>query len=318
MLYASLESPVVQSGGNMKNPADEVSFSQPAFILHNSKNLDSAYCMLDLDSGSGYLRVRCLLLGREFLASGLLHGLYDVRVLRAVSLISGVLLKIAGIGEGIHGVRNLLVMHLSLHSGACKENKSCQCGDYGVLHRMSFLLATVILGLPVRVCRTRNLPLGTVVDEVMDHSVATALIEESAEGPDIRGGKHRSCLKGFLQDIGKGMDPLATLLLGHAEARRMIFLCRIVLEIHQNEEQSLCDRGERAVGLNHVSTLAGEFFSFDVMPSEVIVMSVCEKIQNLVKKRYTDASERQKRSRGFPDFRVIHLFCNVLVTRVRA
>lgn len=318
MLYASHESPVVQAGGKMKNPADEVTLAQSAFVLYDSQDLSSADGMLDLDAGSGYLRVGGFLLGCELLPSGLLHWLYDVGVLRSVPLISGVLLKVAGIGKRIHGVRNLLVMHLPLHRWACEENESCQCGDYSVLDGVFLLLAAVVLRLSVGVGRTGYLPLGAVMDEVMDYGVATALVKEPAEGPDVGGRKHGGRSERILQNIGQGVDPLPALLLGHPEARSMIFLRGIVLEVHKKEEQPIGHGGKRAVGLNHMGTLPGEFFTFDIMPSEIVVMRVCEKFQNLVKKRYTDACERQKRSRGLSDFRVVHLFYNVLITRVRA
>ncbi len=121
MLRTCLEPPIVKSGGKVENFADEVILAQSALILYNPKNLDTADGVFHFDAGTRYLGIGGLLLGCEFLSLGFLHRLNNGCILRVISLISGILLKIASIGKRVHFISDSLVVHLPFNSKARKS-----------------------------------------------------------------------------------------------------------------------------------------------------------------------------------------------------
>ena len=124
MLRTSHESPVVKSGGKMENFADEIILAQSALILYNPQNLDTANGMFHFDAGARNLGIGSFLLVCKVFPPGFLHRLYYGGVFRTVSLISGILLKIAHIGERVHLISNFLVVHLPFNRKTRKEYKT--------------------------------------------------------------------------------------------------------------------------------------------------------------------------------------------------
>ncbi len=269
------------------------------------------------DAGTRYLGIGGLLLGCEFLSLGFLHRLNNGCILRVISLISGILLKIASIGKRVHFISDSLVVHLPFNSKARKEYKPCKTGDYRILDSMPLFLPAVIFLLKFRVGRSWNLPFRAIVNEVMDNGVYTLFLKESFERGNVGGRKHPGFGDCLSEDFRQCVNPLSALLLTHVKTCAMILLRGIVLQVNKNEEQAVCHRRKRAVGLYDVRTLPCEFLAFYIVPSEEIVMRISEKWQNFVKKGYADTGECQKRGRILSCFRIFHPFNNVLYTRVR-
>ena len=317
MLRTCHESPVVKSGGKMENSADEVILAQSTLILYNPKNLDTANGMFHFDAGTRDLGIGRLLFGREIFPFGFLHWLYYGGVFRIVSLISGILLKIAHIGERVHFISDSLVVHLSLNRKARKEYKACETSDYRILDSVFLFLPAIIFLLKLRVGRSRNLPFRTVVNEIVYNGISTPFIEESFEGCNVGSWKHsgfRNCLS---ENLRQCMNPLSALLLTHVKPGCMILLRWIVFQINKDEEQSVCNCGERTIGLYDVGAPSRKFLAFDIVPTKEFVVGISEKRQNFVKKGYADTGECQKRGRILSCFRIFHPFNNVLYTRVR-
>lgn len=318
MLRTSNEPPIVKSGGEMKNPADEIILAKSALVFYNPKNLYSSNGMLDFDACPGYFSIGRLLLLGKFLSLRFLRRLYHGDVISSVPLVSGILLKDAFIRERIHLIGDTLVVHLSFHSETCKKYKSCHTGDYRVLDGMFLLFAAIVLFLKIRVGRSRNFALCPVMNELMYDSIAATLIKKLSESHDIGSRKHSCILYCIAEYLRQGVNPLPALLLAHVKTSRMIALKRVVLQIYKYEKQPFCNRRKRAVGLDCVGTLSCNLFAFDIMPTEIFVMGFSKKRQNFVKKGYADTCECQKRGRILPGFRIVHPFNNVLVTRVCA
>lgn len=317
MLRTSHEPPIVKSGGKVKNPANEIIFAKSALVFHDSKDFDPSDGVLDLDACPGYFCVSRLLLPGKFFCLRFLCQLYHGDVIGTVPLVSGILLKDAFIREGINFIGDTLVVHLSLHSETDKEDKSCHTGNYCILDGVFLLFAAVVLLLKIRVGRSRNFALCPVMNEFMYDSIAAMLIKKFSESHDIGSWKHSCILDYIAEYLRQGVDPLPALLLVHVKTSRMIALRRVILQINKYEKQPFCNRRKRAVGLDCVGMLSCNFFAFDVMPTEIFVMGLSEKRQNFVKKGYADTCVCQKGGRIIPCFRIVHLFVNVLVTRVR-
>ena len=77
MLSTFQKTPVMKTGGNVKNIADEIILAQSAFVLYYSENLCSPNCMFHFDSSSGNLCVCLFLFGGQFLSLRLLGGLEE-------------------------------------------------------------------------------------------------------------------------------------------------------------------------------------------------------------------------------------------------
>ncbi len=99
MLHTSQESPVMKSGGKMKNFADEVILAQSALVFDDAKDLRSTNGMLDLDSRLGNFGVGRFLLRCQLFSFGLLHRLNHDDIFGRVSLVSSILLKYAFVRE---------------------------------------------------------------------------------------------------------------------------------------------------------------------------------------------------------------------------
>ena len=306
MLRTSLESPIVKSGGNVKNFADEIILAQSTLVFDNSENLGASNSMFNFNS-----RPRNLGVGR-FLLIGQIFTFWPFRrlnysdVIRFVSLVAAILLKYALIRERVLGVRNLFVMHFTLNGSATEKDKSCKTGDYRILYCMSLFLATVIFFLKIRVGRSWNLPLCPVMDKFVHNVCSTSIIKQFLKLFHCRRREHFSVIQCHVEYLGKGMDPLSTLLLRHAKTCAHVLLSGIVLEVDKNEEKTVCDCGKRTVGLDYMPTLPGELITLDVMPAEVFIVGISEICQNFVKKSYTDACECQKRGRIVAYFGVFH------------
>lgn len=97
----------------------------------------------------------------------------------------------------------------------------------------------------------------------------------------------------------------------------MILLDGIVLEKDTNEEKPLGNRRQGTVRLDGMLTLECELGSLDIMPAEIFLMSIREKRKFLVKKKYADICECQKRRLILSYFSILHPFDNVCYTHVR-
>ena len=274
MLRTCLEPPVVKSGGKVENFADEVILAQSALILYNPKDLDTADSMFHFDAGTRYFGIGSLLFGREIFPLGFLHRLNNGCIFRVISLISGILHKIACIGKRIHFISDSLIVHLSFNCKTHKEYKPCNTGDYCILDRVLLFLPAVIFFLKPRVGRSWNLPFRTIVNEFMDNGVSTPFLKESFERGNVGGRKHSGIGNRLFEDFRQCMDPLSALLLTHVKTCAMILLRGIVLQVNKNEEQAVCHRRKRAVGLYDVRTLPCEFLAFYIVPSEEIIMRI--------------------------------------------
>lgn len=285
MLSTIQKTPIMKPGGDMKNIADEIILAQSAFVLYNSENLCASDSVLHLDMRFRYLGVGRFLLFRQFLPFWLLHRLQYGDIVRSIPLIPGILLKDALVWKGILDVRNLLVMYLSLNGESGKEDKSCKASDYSVLYRVLLFLPAVVFLLQIGIGWSGNLPLRAVVDKLMHHISATTLVKKTLEPRHCVGWEHSGFIKSHPENVGKGMDPLATLLLTHIEHCRMILLRGIVLEISQKKEKTVCNRRKLTVGLDDMTTLAGQPLALYVVPSEVFIMRINKK-GKISSKRY--------------------------------
>lgn len=318
MLLTRLKPPIVKSGGKVENLADEIILAKSALVFYNPENFGSSNGVLDLDACAGYFCIGRLLLLCKFFSLRFLCRLYHSNVTGVVSLVAGILLENTSVREGIQLTGNTLVVHLSLHSEADKENKSCHTGNYGILDGVFLLFAAVVLLLKVRVGWFRDLALGTVMNKFMYDSVAATQVKKSPEGHDIGSRKHPCTVYGVTQHLCQRMYPLAALLLAHVKTCRMIALKRVVLQIYEYEKQPFGNCWKRTVGLDCVGTPSRNLFAFDIMPAEILVVGLGEKRQNFVKKGYADTRECQKRGEIIPCFRIVHPFINVLVSRACA
>ena len=189
-------------------------------------------------------------------------------------------------------------------------------------HRLSFMVyaadSAYILLLEVRVERSRNLTLGSVMDKFMNHLRTSALVKQALEGSHVLSWKHVRFLHRQGENLVQDVNPLAALLLGHIEAFTKVFLCGIVLEIDKYEEQAFRDRRKRTVGLDHLSALTRQFLSLDIVPAEIFVMGIGEKWQNLVKKSYADTCQCHKTGRIGAYLGVVHTLYNEIPSRVCA
>ena len=306
MLRTSLESPVMKPGGNVKNFADEIILAQSTLVLDNSENLGTSNRMFNFNSRPRNLCIgRFLLIGQIF-AFGLFRRLNYSGVIRFVPLIAGILLEYALIRERVLGVRNLFIVHFTLDGCSAEKDEPCKTSDYSILYCVFLLLATIIFLLQVRVGRPRYFPLCPIMNKFMYNVRSASLVKQFLELGHSRCGEHFGVIQCNMEYLGKGMYPLSTLLLRHAETRAHVFLSRIVFEVDQNEEKTVCNRGERTVGLYDVPTLPGEFLALDVMPAEVFIVGVSEICQNFVKKSYADTCECQKCSRIVAYIGVFH------------
>ena len=160
-----------------QHPQTRIEFTSRADVSSVVRRIERFH----FDAGTRYLGIGGLLLGCEFLSLGFLHRLNNGCILRVISLISGILLKIASIGKEYISSAILFVVHLPFNSKARKEYKPCKTGDYRILDSMPLFLPAVIFLLKFRVGRSWNLPFRAIVNEVMDNGVYTPFLKESFE-----------------------------------------------------------------------------------------------------------------------------------------
>ena len=318
MLSTMQKSPVMKTGGKMKNLVDEVSSAQSAFISDNTENLCSSDGVFDFHPCPGNLSVCRFLPFGEFASFGLLHGLDNRSVFWCISLITGVLPKDAFIWKRILRVGNLLVVHLSFHGKAGEEYESRHTGDYGILHGVFLLFSTVILTLRLMVGRPWYFTFGAVMDELVDDRGASALVKQTLECGNVLRRENAGFFHGHGKHLGEYVYPLPALLLRHAVSCRKILLRGIVLEVDKDEEQAFLHCGQRTVGLYDMAALARTLLALYIMPSEVLVMGIGEKWQNFVKKSCADTGQCHKCGRIGAEFCVIHTLYNEISSRVRA
>lgn len=182
---------------------------------------------------------------------------------------------------------------------------------------MLLFLSTVVFLLLFGVGWSGNLPLRAIKDKLMYGISTTTLIKKTLETRNCVCRQHTGFLKSQPENIGKGMDPLATLLLAHIEHSRIILLRGIVLEVSQKEEKTVCLRWKRTVGLYDMTTLTRQSLALYVMTSEVLIMRISEKRQNIVKKRYADTCQCQKRGRITTDFIVFNALLTYFLAHTR-
>ena len=234
--------------------------SESAMFSDHSLDLDSGNGRLNFDPSGGNDFVFGLLLCGEFLPPRLSHGLNDGRITRCIALITGVLPQKTGIGKGILCLRDCLVMRLARDGCSRKQDKPCKGGNHRILNRMLLLFSAVKVRLNLRISRPRNLPLSGIMDELMKDLLPAPLLKHLFElGPSLR-REHSGCIHGIPEYLREHMDPLSTLLFGHTEPGRMVFLCWVVFEESKYEKQTLFHRWERTVGLYAVTLAGGSIF----------------------------------------------------------
>lgn len=286
MLSTMREAQIMKTSRQGESPVYEIAFSESALFTYDLENLCTSDCVFNLDSRRGNFSVGLLLFFGEFHSPGFLHRLDYCHIFRSVALIPSVLLQDAFVRERVLLVCDSLVVGLAADGWRCKQYESCHTGDYGILDRVFLFLSAVMFLLEFRIARPWYLTFCPVMDEFVDDRGATSLVKETSEARQVGCRHHVGVFNCGFKNFGKGVDPLSALLLGHVETRRMILLSGVVLEEGENEKQTVGNRGKRTVGLYAVRTLSREFLALDIMPSEVFVMGISEKWQNLVKKSY--------------------------------
>lgn len=265
----------MDSRGHMKYRPGEIIFPESTFISYSVEYLGRPYVILHPDPYGRNKSVVGFLIVVEFTTSRFLYG-HQCMVRSFVSLISGVLKYQSAGGEGIHIVSHVLVVCLSTHCLADKENYTCQSGYDSILDRMLLFLTAVHIFLCISVHRSRYFPFGTIVHEDRYLFCIQLSIYRSKFLLVARG--HYFCIfECILEYFVQAMYPLATFGLVHIEMIPHELLCDIVLEEIKNEIETVLYSGERAGLVNYRWSYTFAWLTVELVISEIFVMGVLEK-----------------------------------------
>ncbi len=116
MLSATRQTPIMKASGIVEYPAHIVVRPESALVFYDAETFGSADSMFHTYSSRRYILVLCLLLRRKLSTFWLLCRLHDHGICRSVSLIAGILPKLAQKREIILRVGDCLVVHVSFAS----------------------------------------------------------------------------------------------------------------------------------------------------------------------------------------------------------
>ena len=248
--------------------------SEPAFVLGHSEDLGRTNIVFDLDSVGGDGAVELLPVFIQLAATRFLEGHKSMPV-SFIALISRVLHDIRLLRKEVEVIRNGLVMGLSAYGGTDEKYRSQKGGDYTVFKGMPLLLPAICLTLPIIVLRSGNLPFGAVVDQYRKIIIAHSLIKEGKIllGTCRRGSKLR---QGLCEKTVKSVYPQVAVTLLNIEMVCHQLLCRVILQIVQNEVKSVLDTGQRTVPIYRGLTDSLPGFPSKLMVTEIPVMYIAE------------------------------------------
>lgn len=167
MLSARSQTPIMKASGNVEYPAHIVVCPESALVFDNAETFGTADSMFHTDYSRRYILVLSLLLRRKLSAFWLLCRLHDHGICRSVSLITGILPKLAQKRKIILCVSDCLVVYGTRDSLSNKKNDGCHRGYDRILDGMFLFLSAVIFFLFVGVIRTRNLSFRAIVKKNM-------------------------------------------------------------------------------------------------------------------------------------------------------
>lgn len=268
---------IMQCSTCSKYVLNKVIRPKSAFIFDNAHELGTSDGVLYPNPYSGNTPVVLFFFCREFLSPAFLDRLYDFHSFRGISLIACILVQGAWNREGIHRVRHLLVVHLSGNGPADEDYQARNSNNDGILDRVTFLLAAITLFLHLPVHRTWNLPFRPVVEQDRLHASLGEFLQPRGKFLVSPGGNKPHCCKTHTENARQAMDECVAMSLTHPETGGMIFLQGIILQIDQDEEQTVLHCGERTVlvdgggATEPTTTFAGQ-----LILREIIIMGCLE------------------------------------------
>ena len=107
------------------------------------------------------------------------------------------------------------------------------------------------------------------------------------------------------------MNELVTMFLVHIETGCVILLQRVVLQIHENEEKTVCHRRKRAVPVNTETATTIATFAIHLVLGQIIIMG-CLKIG-----KQTGKLEMVQACQGTKTFWIIFMLAIIHGTKIR-
>lgn len=262
----------MQSCTDSKDTFHEAICPESAFVFGNPHEFGTSNGMFHTHPYSGNPPVILLFFFGKFTSLFLLDGLYDCHPFRGISLISGVLIQGAWYWEGVHRVRQPFIMRLSGNGLTDKENEAGEGYDNRILYRVAFLFPTIPFFLFLVIRRTGNLPLGPIMQKYgwdtflgkFGQTFGKFLVGLGRYKP------HR--FKPETKDVCQTVDEHVAMLLIHIETGGMILLQRVVLQIHEDEEKTVCHCRKRTVPVNTKTATTNATFAAHLLLGQIIIM----------------------------------------------
>ena len=301
----------MQGSTDSKDTFHKLVCPESAFVFDNPHKLDTTNGMFHTHPYLGNLPVVLLFFFGKFTSLFLLDGLYDRHSFRGISLIPGILIEGARYRKGVHRVRHPLVMCLPGNSQADKENEAGKGYNDRILYCVTFLFPAIPLLLFLVIGRTGNLPLGSVMQK---YGLDTFLGKFGQTfGKFLVGlGRYKPHrFKSETKDVYQTMNELVTMFLVHIETGCVILLQRVVLQIHENEEKTVCHRRKRAVPVNTETATTIATFAIHLVLGQIIIMG-CLKIG-----KQTGKLEMVQACQGTKTFWIIFMLAIIHGTKIR-
>ena len=267
-----INSEIMYSSTGSEDSLDEVSCSKPALILYDSHTFGATYRMFNPYSERRYFPVVRFFFLSKLSTFGLFYRLENSNTFRIVSLIPRILIQQAGIGERIHCIGYLFVMHFPADTRADIKNQTASRNNNSILDGMLLLFPAVIFLLLLRINRAGNFPFRSIVKQNRK-SIFTRLVFEQLLKLLLCFCRHYFCIPQTLfKNTVQNMNKVVTMFLIHIETGCMIFLKRIIFQINQNKEQPIFDRGKRAVAVYGKTSPVIAILPAHIVMGEILVM----------------------------------------------
>lgn len=276
MPWIQFNSKVMYSRTSSKDSFDEVVCSEPALVLDNSHEFDATYGMFYSYPERRDFFVMFFFFGRKFFSLALFYRLDNNYSFGVVSLISAILIQQTGIRKRIHRIGHLFIMHFSANSWTYEKNQTTSRDDNGILNGMFLFLSTVILFLLIRIDRTRNLPLCPVMQKNRKSVFRRLCLEQPGKLLLCFDRHYFRIQKALFKNMIQNMNKTVALFLIHIENGRMILLKRVILQVNQNEEQAVCNRGKWAIPVYDKTSSAIAVLTIHIVLGEILIMSCLE------------------------------------------
>ena len=306
-----INSKVMQCGASSKDALDEAAGSKPALILDDSHVFDASYRMLYPDPERGDFLIILFFFHSKFSASRLFYRLPNNNTIRLVSLISGILIQLAGVRKRIRCIGYFLVMRLAADTRTDKKNQTASRNDNRIFNRVLLFLSAVIFLLLLPIDWTRDFSLCPVVQQNRKSFVQRMLFEQLRK-LFLSFCRHNIRItEALLKDAIQNMNKAVALFLIHIEYRCMIFLKRVILQVNQYEEQTSFNRREGTVFVDGKASSVVPKFTIHIINRQVLVMSFRE-----IRKQAAELVRGKTRQRTEAFF-VILIVCIIHDAKVR-